>query len=694
MNQKTNPKTQPFIEVLSDRISVKINPADILYIEVYNAICHIHTAAKVIKCYCPLKDIERKLFWAGSNTFLRTHRSFLVNMQHINEVGRDDFILKNGVSIPIRRNEKIAVKQAYSDYFFASVKAEMFSGHEGLRKLKTQTAKLEDKFIAAKLKYLENPDDEGIYNAFYAISKKRMDVNNAIQEMEETLHDVIENMYTQTTGGKLTKRQAEAYQLIERGKFAEAKQILIFDEIVGETRAEEMAKKAAEVAQIQVNELLQLADVNRALRDWRAVDACYKAAVRMEERHLLPKDALYAHVRFLLTQRRHDDALKTAEKLKYYYEGPYDETDAFKKSELYNSLGKIYGATLRYEEAEAAHKTAVKLAEGLPAPVLVKTYRTLSMLYISMTRYDDAEAVTKLALDIMLRHGDEPDDLLASIYGSLGMVYMFTKRFDEALQNNEAALLIYAKMEEAGRIPDKAPQRVTYSNHGCVYFMTEQLAQAEKAYLKAFELSSELILENTEASESAHAQDAINLGDVYIDTKNYARSEELFKLALVICKRRAAKNPDVDEPLLAYTHNIMGVLYKESGNYAVAEKSILAAIEIRQRLSAKNHEAYTPSLVESHQNLAGLYREAGRPDAAAAVEQAMQYLDKTNVTPEGESNLTWIPLTQLSLKNPSPHKHSTTHHQGYYAVVFFIASVRGERKQCGLTPLRNKRKYR
>ena len=645
MNHKTNPDTKQFIEVLSDRITIKVNPADILYIEIYNNICHIHTTAKVIKSYCPLKEIERQL---EDDTFLRTHRSFLVNMQHISEVVKDEFILKNGASVPIRRNDKKAVKQAYSDYFFSSVKAEIFSGHEGLRKLKAQTAKLEERFIAAKLKYLESPDDEGRYNAFYAISKKRAEANDAIQEIEETLQDVIENMYTQTTGGKLTKRQVAAYRLIESGKFAEAKQILIYDEIMGDNRAEEMTRKAAEMAQIQVNELLQLADVNRVLRDWRGVDACYKSAVRMEERHLLPKNALYAHVRFLLLQRRHDDARKTAERLKYYYEGPYDETDAFQKSELYNSLGKIYSATLRYEEAEAAHKMAARLAEGLPVPVLVKTYRTLSMLYIAMARYDEAETVLQLALKMMLHHSDEPDDLLASIYGSLGMVYMFTKRFDEALQNNEAAFLTYAKMEEAGQIPDKAPQRVTYSNHGCVYFMTEQLAQAERAYLKAFELSGELILENTEASESAHAQDAINLGDLYIDTKNYARSEELLKSALVICKRRAAKNPDVDEPLLAYTHNVMGVLYRESGNFAEAEKSILAAIAIRQRLSAKNAEAYTPSLVESHQNLAGLYREAGRLEAAAAVEQAMQHLDKTNVTPEGEANLTWIPLLQLS----------------------------------------------
>jgi DNA-binding LytR/AlgR family response regulator len=102
-----------FIEVLSDRLTVKIYLKDIMYIESYDTVLHIHTVAEIIKTFLPLSEIEKQL---DEKTFLRTQRSYIVNMRYINDMTADDFILENGTAIPIRRSEKQAIKQVYRDY--------------------------------------------------------------------------------------------------------------------------------------------------------------------------------------------------------------------------------------------------------------------------------------------------------------------------------------------------------------------------------------------------------------------------------------------------------------------------------------------------------------------------------------------------------------------------------------------------
>ena len=104
------------IEILSDRLTVRVLLKDILYIEVFDHACHIHTHSETVKSYRSLDEIERQLM---GGTFLRTHRSFIVNMRHIDDVADNDFLLTNGASVPIRKSDKLAVKQVYRDYLFA-----------------------------------------------------------------------------------------------------------------------------------------------------------------------------------------------------------------------------------------------------------------------------------------------------------------------------------------------------------------------------------------------------------------------------------------------------------------------------------------------------------------------------------------------------------------------------------------------
>jgi len=114
-----------YIEVVTDRVAVKIPLKDILYIEIHAHYALIHTVNDIIKCRITLDEVEKQLV---GKTFLRTHRSFIVNMRYIKSVEDNDFILTNNEAVPIRKNDKLKVKQAYMDYIFAQTRGAKYHG--------------------------------------------------------------------------------------------------------------------------------------------------------------------------------------------------------------------------------------------------------------------------------------------------------------------------------------------------------------------------------------------------------------------------------------------------------------------------------------------------------------------------------------------------------------------------------------
>jgi DNA-binding LytR/AlgR family response regulator len=100
--QDTANGDEPFI--LSDRIFVrhrdkmiKIMVADILYIEADRNYCRIFTKDKEYLLSITLKTIEDKL---PGRTFLRTHRSYITNLAHIDEVA-DGHVIVAQKAIPL-----------------------------------------------------------------------------------------------------------------------------------------------------------------------------------------------------------------------------------------------------------------------------------------------------------------------------------------------------------------------------------------------------------------------------------------------------------------------------------------------------------------------------------------------------------------------------------------------------------------
>lgn len=108
-------KAERYIELSVDREIRKILFSRIVYVEFQNRYCLIHTEDGVLKSYLRLSDLEKKL---TDPRFLRCHRSFLVNLDYVSSMSGYSFILADGCSVPVRREERASMKLKFENYYF------------------------------------------------------------------------------------------------------------------------------------------------------------------------------------------------------------------------------------------------------------------------------------------------------------------------------------------------------------------------------------------------------------------------------------------------------------------------------------------------------------------------------------------------------------------------------------------------
>lgn len=97
---------------------VKLALDDILYVEVNRRECEIHTLNGPVTVSRTLKELSEEL----SDDFIQTHRSYLVNVSHMNRLLKTDIELSNGAVVPVSRR---LVKQV-QERFVAHNKGAVF----------------------------------------------------------------------------------------------------------------------------------------------------------------------------------------------------------------------------------------------------------------------------------------------------------------------------------------------------------------------------------------------------------------------------------------------------------------------------------------------------------------------------------------------------------------------------------------
>lgn len=91
---------------------------DICYIKVSHVYCEIHRADATTEIVrVSLKELEEKLKLRGTG-FVRTHRSYLVNLLWVEYIGEEEIGLKEGIGkIPISKRNRPEVITQYEQYY-------------------------------------------------------------------------------------------------------------------------------------------------------------------------------------------------------------------------------------------------------------------------------------------------------------------------------------------------------------------------------------------------------------------------------------------------------------------------------------------------------------------------------------------------------------------------------------------------
>ncbi len=93
---------------------VRLPIADALYFEVYNHVVELHRRDGSESSWRgTLQELERQLH---AGRFVRVHRSYLVNLEHISVLGRDKLKLISGDMVPMGRSDFSGIQMALAAF--------------------------------------------------------------------------------------------------------------------------------------------------------------------------------------------------------------------------------------------------------------------------------------------------------------------------------------------------------------------------------------------------------------------------------------------------------------------------------------------------------------------------------------------------------------------------------------------------
>lgn len=106
--------TPPDISFTTQNGILRLPLSDILYFEIYGHKIIIHQAdGKKETCTGTLKELEERL---PPMTFVRPHRSYIINLDYISEIVRYRIRLISGETIPVSKNLYHKIQSLFIDY--------------------------------------------------------------------------------------------------------------------------------------------------------------------------------------------------------------------------------------------------------------------------------------------------------------------------------------------------------------------------------------------------------------------------------------------------------------------------------------------------------------------------------------------------------------------------------------------------
>lgn len=109
-----------YLEITSNYNTIRIPENLIQYIESYANTVIIHTAAQSFSTHESLENVYSQL---NSSYFIRPYRSYIVNMQYINDLSKGQITLKDGTQLLIARQKKKEIQTQYNQFLFDQIRS-------------------------------------------------------------------------------------------------------------------------------------------------------------------------------------------------------------------------------------------------------------------------------------------------------------------------------------------------------------------------------------------------------------------------------------------------------------------------------------------------------------------------------------------------------------------------------------------
>lgn len=110
--------TSAEITVDTGREVLSINPQAVMVLEVQNKYTLLRTVNGLIKVIGPLSKFADLIQRAD---FLMTNPSFVINLQYVDRLENDLFIMKDGFNVPITIRNIKAIRDAYREWVINNV---------------------------------------------------------------------------------------------------------------------------------------------------------------------------------------------------------------------------------------------------------------------------------------------------------------------------------------------------------------------------------------------------------------------------------------------------------------------------------------------------------------------------------------------------------------------------------------------
>ena len=102
------------LKIRSEWEEMEVRLQDVCFIEIQRHTAYIHLQGKTIGTRRGMAELEEEI---DSPSFLRCHRSFLVNLRRVERVGRTECLLEGNRSVPVSRGAWEKLNRAFINYY-------------------------------------------------------------------------------------------------------------------------------------------------------------------------------------------------------------------------------------------------------------------------------------------------------------------------------------------------------------------------------------------------------------------------------------------------------------------------------------------------------------------------------------------------------------------------------------------------